>query len=330
MRTRTVCWIASLVLVGTSVSNCAPRSAAVGPTTRVATGKSAAPLASAPDQFFTDGDVRLRYRETGRGQPVVLLHGLTRSLDDWAGVGDSIALDYHVIAVDERGFGQSTRFTDPARFGRAMADDVVRLMDHLQIQRAHLVGHSMGAVVAANVAIRYPARVASVSLVAPPSFPDSAAFAQANAGWVMDLEAGKGMGRMLQWLFPYWPDGNAAGVSDAALTTNPPVTLAAVLRSMAALMVTDAQVSTARVPMLAAVGTHDPLLVQTRWIASRWPGARLLEIPGADHGVVVGDPAVLAAIRHILSTRTTSANVGNAPFGAGHVPWFGEVTPNGR
>ena len=105
---------------------------------------------------------------------------------------------------------------------------------------------------------------------------------------------------MLHWLFPYLPDSTTAPASVEALTRNSPATLSAVLRSMGALMVPEAAVAAARVPMVAVVGTHDPLIVQTRWLASRWPGATLLEIPGADHGVIAGDPATLAAMRQLM------------------------------
>ena len=300
MRTATAFRIVSCLVVCSAAWSCAQRAPEVVAAPRVAAPTRVVPLAKAPDQFFTYGDVRLRYRETGQGEPVVVLHGFTRSLEDWVGVGDSLALDHRVIALDERGFGQSTRLTDPARLGREMADDVIRLMDHLHISRAHLVGHSMGAVVAANVALRYPARVATASLLAPPSFPDSAAFAQRNEAWVADLDAGRGMVPMLNWLFPDWPDSVAATASADAVTKNPSATLSAVLRSMGGLMVPEAAVASSHVPMVAVVGTHDPLIVQTRWLASRWPGARLLEIPGADHGVIAGDPATLAAMRQLM------------------------------
>ncbi|HJU64507.1 MAG TPA: alpha/beta fold hydrolase, partial [Gemmatimonadaceae bacterium] len=131
---------------------------------------TAAAIARAPDQYATLGDVRLRYREIGRGEAVVMLHGMARSLEDWIGLGDSLARDHRVIAVDQRGFGKSSRFSDSRRFGVELAEDVVRLLDHLDIERAHLVGHSMGARVAAAVAARHPDRVESVTLVAGPFF----------------------------------------------------------------------------------------------------------------------------------------------------------------
>jgi pimeloyl-ACP methyl ester carboxylesterase len=168
--------------------------------TLIAMSVGCAPRA-APDRFFTIGDVRLRYREIGRGEPVVLLHGATRSLEDWAGFGDSLAVDHRVIALDLRGHGQSSKFTERARFGAAIVDDVVRLIDHLHLQRAHVVGHSLGAVVAANVTARYPARVATVSLIAPPLYADSAAYMEVYGAGIADLERGAGMARFNQVVY---------------------------------------------------------------------------------------------------------------------------------
>jgi pimeloyl-ACP methyl ester carboxylesterase len=112
----------------------------------------------------------------------------------------------------------------------------------------------MGAVVAANVAVRYPARVASAALVAPPSYADSAASAQATAGWVADLNGGAGMSRFIKWIFPGTSDSVATAWSAEALAANPPATVAAAMRSMAALMVPATRASTVRVPALVAAG----------------------------------------------------------------------------
>src|SRR6185436_6076227 len=105
------------------------------------------------------------------------------------------------VALDARGFGRSTKFADPTRFGQNMVDDVVRLMDHLKIQRAHLVGHSMGALIAANVAARYPARVSTAALVAGPFWGEPDITTESKR-WTTDLEAGKGLENFVAWLLP--------------------------------------------------------------------------------------------------------------------------------
>ena len=290
-----------LVLFGALVTGYESRSSAF------AQGTSAAPaarLSDATDRFLVAGDVHLRYREIGRGEPVVLLHGATRNLESWVGFADSLAADHHrVIALDLRGHGQSSKFTDRAHFGAAMVDDVVRLLDTLHIQRAHLVGHSLGAVVAANVTARYRTRVISASLVAPPLYADSAAYMQVHAAAIEDIERGAGMARLNQIVFPGMPDSIAKAASAAVLAAIPAPTLAAVIGSVSSLALPPSTGAAVRgVPALVLVGSADPLITQARWLASWWPRARLIEVPGADHGSVIDRPEVWAAIRRELRT----------------------------
>ena len=268
-----------------------------------ATAAGTTALAAAPDLYFTSGDARLRYRDIGQGDPVVLMHGLTRSLEDWIGIGDSLALTHRVIALDLRGFGKSTRFSDPGRFGTAFADDVVRLLDHLRISRAHLAGHSLGAVIAATVARLHPDRVSSLSLIAGPFYDETTAFARDSSGFAADVEQGRGMKRFLHWIFPAFPDSVIAAFDAEAMRANDPATVAAAMRSLGELLVSPRTAGTVRVPALVAVGTGDPLLPQSRWLASWWRGARLLEVPEADHLTIVYHPRVLAEMRTLMRAQ---------------------------
>jgi 3-oxoadipate enol-lactonase len=271
-------------------------------------------FATASDKYLVAGDVRLRYREVGRGEPVVLLHGLTRSLEDWVMIADSLAVTHRVITLDQRGHGRSSTFTDPARFGIQLADDVIRLLDELHIPRAHLVGHSMGADVVANVTSRWPARVATASIIAPPIYADSAAYMQANGRWVADVQRGAGISQFIKWLFPGTSDADAASGSAAILAKIPAPSFAALHGSISALMVPASRASAVRgVPTLVVGGTGDPLLPQARWLASWWPGAKFLEVAGANHGSIVGSPEVWVAIRGLQRTRTAAASTGRRP-----------------
>jgi pimeloyl-ACP methyl ester carboxylesterase len=260
-------------------------------------------LTDARDQFFNVGDVRLRYRELGRGEPVVLVHGYAGSLEDWAGFGDSLAINHRVIALDNRGFGQSSKFGEPARFGRAMGEDVVALLDQLRIKRAHLVGHSMGALIAAYVAAYHPERVATVSLLAGPFYPDSAQFAGETARWIADLDSGAGMHAFIRWIDPTTNDSTSRLFDAEAMAHNDLPSLKAVMRAMGGLVIDANRARSIGVPAVAVVGTNDPLLPQSRAIASAWPGARLVEVPGATHILVLGYPATLAAVRGQMRAR---------------------------
>ena len=91
---------------------------------------------------------RIRYVEAGSGAPVVLLHGYTRFLEsNWVergGIFWPLAKDHRVIALDLRGHGQSDKPHDPRAYGPETIADVVRLLDHLNIERAHLLGYRWG------------------------------------------------------------------------------------------------------------------------------------------------------------------------------------------
>ena len=144
-------------------------------------------LVSAQDQFFSNG-VRIHYVDQGSGQPVVLLHGFSGSLDSsWVetSVLPKLATDYRVIALDYRGYGQSDKPHDPKSYGLHMGHDVVRLLDHLNIARAHIVGHSMGAGITAKLLTTHPDRFVTATLSGSAGrhrwTPEDAAAAEAEA-----------------------------------------------------------------------------------------------------------------------------------------------------
>ena len=100
------------------------------------------------DRSFDSNGVRIRDVEQGRGPAVVLIHGYTGNGDrHWVntGVFAGLAADHRAIAIDCRGHGKSGKPRDPAAYGAEMSRDVVRLLNHLYIRRARVVGFSMGA-----------------------------------------------------------------------------------------------------------------------------------------------------------------------------------------
>src|SRR5262245_42949024 len=107
-----------------------------------------------PDKFFNSSGVQIRYVDQGSGEPVLLIHGYTLSIEtNWIEprIFQSLAKDHRVIAFDLRGHGKSGKPYDPTSYGREMEQDAIRLLDHLGIRRAHVVGYSLGAIITAKL-----------------------------------------------------------------------------------------------------------------------------------------------------------------------------------
>ncbi|HEY3763484.1 MAG TPA: alpha/beta fold hydrolase [Verrucomicrobiae bacterium] len=101
--------------------------------------------------------MKLYFKEFGAGRPLVILHGLFGSSDNWAGIAPKLAGQFHIFALDLRNHGQSPHgdeMTYPA-----MACDVVEFLDGQGIKSAAVLGHSMGGKVAMQLALDFPERV---------------------------------------------------------------------------------------------------------------------------------------------------------------------------
>ncbi len=124
-------------------------------------------VARAEDGFFDSNGVKIYYVTEGEGEPVVLIHGWMADSSMWGrdehgNTKLNASAGFKLIAFDCRGHGKSDKPHDRKQYGVELAADVVRLLDHLHIDKAHLVGYSSGAFIAGKVAASYPERVLSV------------------------------------------------------------------------------------------------------------------------------------------------------------------------
>ncbi len=125
-----------------------------------------AALEPAHGTFTASDGVKIHYLEAGQGTPVVLIHGYTGTAQgNWFsnGVGEALAKNHRVVAIDCRGHGKSEKPHDPAKYGPQMAKDVLELMDHLKISKAHVHGYSMGGFLVTQLLVMAPQRFITAS-----------------------------------------------------------------------------------------------------------------------------------------------------------------------
>ena len=152
--------------------------------------------------FIKLDDVTLKVRDSGAGEPVVLLHGWPDSGDLWRCQTPAlVAGGYRVIVPDLRGFGESSRPVEVDAYAAPqMVGDVIGVLDDLAVDRAHLIGHDWGAAIAWLTAALAPERVASLTALSvghPAAFRD-AGWDQREKSWYMLLFQFPGIAE--QWL----------------------------------------------------------------------------------------------------------------------------------
>lgn len=113
----------------------------------------------------------VHYREYGQqGPALIIMHGIFGMHDNWHYVSGILSESFRVISFDARNHGKS--FHDPDMSFDAMAEDLIRLMDHLNLEKAVILGHSMGGKTAMNAAMRFPERIRAliVADIAPKAY----------------------------------------------------------------------------------------------------------------------------------------------------------------
>ncbi len=244
-------------------------------------------------QSFDSAGVDIAYLDTGGGagkSPVLLIHGFASNVaTNWVSANwiDTLQRQgYRVVAMDNRGHGASGKLYEVNDYGSPlMAEDARRLLDHLKIQNAHVIGYSMGARISAFLTLAHPERIRSL------------VFGGLGINMVRGL-AGTG---------PIAHALEAPSINDvsnptartfrafAEQTRSDLKALAACIRS-ARTPITKEMLATLACPVLVAVGEDDVVGGSAEDLAALIPGARAFTIPGRDHMKAVGDKAHKAAV----------------------------------
>jgi pimeloyl-ACP methyl ester carboxylesterase len=243
---------------------------------------------------FQHGAVEIAYSDEGEGDAIVLVHGFASNKEvNWVYPGWTSALrGRRVIALDNRGHGQSSKLYDPADYHlRLMTEDVRALLDHLGIERADVMGYSMGARIAAFLAHDHPTRLRSAILGGIGS-------ALLTGGLSENIADGLEAPSLAQVSDPV----GRAFRQFAEQTRSDLRALAACLRGSRQRM-TPEEAAAIRVPVLIAVGTKDTVAGSLHELAKLIPGAQVLEIPNRDHMLAVGDRVYKQGVLKFLGER---------------------------
>lgn len=271
--------------------------------------------ADAPeDQYFDSAGVKIRYTVQGEGEPVVLVHGFTARIEtNWGlpGIIQALAQDFRVIAMDARGHGKSDKPHDPAAYGIDMMQDVVRLLDHLGIQRAHVAGYSMGGGITLQMLVTYPDRFRSAILGGSGWRQPGGELEAMMTALAESLEAGNGITPLIVALNPVGqPPPTAeeiAAANERLMAMNDPLALAAVIRGGATNEpITEERLRANRVPALAVVGEIDPVKTSVDAMVGVMENLEVKVLPGKDHLTAVADPALAEAMRAFLLAHADS------------------------
>src|SRR5437867_9198537 len=232
------------------------------------------------------------YQDVGDGEPLVLIMGFGGDTTAWALQMADFPARHRVIAFDNRGVGRSDA-PDHSYTTRMMADDALGLLEALGVDSAHVIGVSMGGMIAQELTLARPERVRSLHLACTFARPDAYMLAL-NAAW-REMRLGLGRESTLRtlglWLFSPTTYAERPDFIEALLQNslaNPyPQSLAGFLRQSAAVAAHDAleRLPAIRCPTLVSVA-EDDILVPSRFareIAARIPGAALRVVPDAGH-----------------------------------------------
>ena len=248
-------------------------------------------------QHFNSDGVEIAYVDEGAGPPILLIHGFASHIGmNWRTPGWITTLvdaGYRVVAFDNRGHGQSQKLYDLDKYGAPiMAEDARRLLDHLAIESADVMGYSMGARITAFFAMRHRERVRRI------------VFGGLGYNMVRGM-AGTG------------PIAHALEAASIDEVTNPTArtfrafaeqtksdlkALAACIRSSRDPISAD-DLRTLDVPVLVAVGSEDVVGGPAQKLADLLPKGQAFEIEGRDHMKAVGDERYKQAVLEFLKTN---------------------------
>ncbi len=241
-------------------------------------------------ETITVNDIRLAYERRGTGSPLVLLHGYPLDHHLWDDVAPLLVDTFDLIIPDLRGFGESST-VDSFYTVEDIASDIAALLDHLEIQKAAITGHSMGGYVALAFARLYPQRVNGLGLVSSQVLADAPDRKEGRYKSAAEV-ADKGIGSVVATMVPkFTSNPKLQEFARESMEKQQPAAYIGALKAMAERVDSTPLLSSLDVPVVLVHGDADQLIPidRAREVKAVLPHAYLVEIPRAGHMPMMED-----------------------------------------
>jgi len=274
-------------------------------------------------------DATIAYAVDGAGEPVLLVQGAGVAGSGWRPQVEALRGRWRTITFDNRGFGDSPRGARPPSI-EDLAADALAVLDALGISSAHVIGHSMGGLIAQAIGLAAPARVRSLSLLSTFEQGTRASFPSASVMWTgLSARLGSAARRRRVFLELVVPPAELAAVDRDALAADlgalfgrdlaeqPPAVLDQI-RAMSRFDPRTRLGALAPIPTLVVAGELDRIAPPAggRALAALVPGARYVELAGAGHALTVHGPHV-ATVNTLLREHLERAETARQAASAG-------------
>lgn len=250
--------------------------------------------------FLDLPDLRLWYEREGKGEPpLVVIHGVGNSSDDWLSVIDFLADAFDIIRIDMRGHGRSSIPPGEWTIGD-LSEDIVALADHLELERMHVAGFSLGGLVAQYIAIQHPARLKRLAILSSVSgrSEQERAAVEARLSYIVDSHPADYFERSVdRWFTPGFRASNPEAVEKKKRIISA-MDREAYAKAYRILATTDLAEDLHRIeaPTLVMTGEHDrgSNTRMAKLMHEKIPESELVILPDLRHSILLEAPALVA------------------------------------